>query len=117
MSTSSHRKKENLPARSHLSLVTVERTPEQHCELEFTEAVVALKTPSGMERPRRFYKIADDELHPLRVVMRVIDDALRTEIDGAAILRAIVEPLRRLIARKTQRRLPARRDPKLLPGA
>lgn len=109
-------KKENMPPRSHLQLVRVERTPEQHLELEFKEAVVALTVPEGTERPRRLYKIAADELTPLRILARVLSDALKADIDPWAVWRVVSGPVRRFIERKAQRRLPRRKDNKFLPA-
>lgn len=103
--------------RSHLQLVRIERTPEQHLDLELVEAVVQLQVPEGHQRPLRFYKIAKGELFPVRVLARCITDALQAEVDPAALLHALWTPIKRFIERKAQRRLPRRRDDKLLPSA
>lgn len=115
MTTTSLQKKENIPPRPDLRLDGL-RTPEQLFEIEFKEHVVALKVPDAHERPRRLAKIAADELFPLRVFLRYLNDGLSVDIDPMALYRSIAEPLKRFFARKTRRRLPARRDDKLLPA-
>ena len=122
MTQSTLRKKEihRPPGAPYLRLVPVERTPEELLDLEFREEVVALTTPPGVERPRRLYKIAAGELVPLRVVARVIGDALMAEVDPHAIYAAIVRPLKRFIERAMKRqppRLPSVPARKALPSA
>jgi hypothetical protein len=112
--TTTQQEKKGIPQPLHLHLVRTERTPEQHLDLEFAEAVNAL-VPPGEPRPRRFYNMADGSLVPARVIARVITDALHAEVDPIALLRAIWTPIKRFIERKTQRRLPPRPDHKCLP--
>lgn len=93
-------------ARDHLSLVTPSRSPEQLLDLELAEEFVALDIGDGSERPRRFYKISEGELYPLRVVARVIRDALGAEVSPSALFRALLRPIRRFIERACRQRLP-----------
>jgi hypothetical protein len=114
MTTMPHQKQ--AISRSHLQLVPIERTAEQHLDLELVEAIVGLQIPEGQQRPLRFYKIAKGELYPVRVLARCITDALHAEVDPAALMRALWMPIKRFIERKSQRRLPRKRDDKLLPA-
>lgn len=107
MTTTTVQKQAIPQARGHLQLVHLERTPEQHFDLELAEAVNSL-VPPREARPLRFYKLAKGELFPGRVLARIVDDALRANVDPAALLRALWRPIRALIERKSARRMPRR---------
>lgn len=87
---------------SHLQLVRPERTPEQWLDLEFQEGIAALEVRAGRRRPRRFYKIAESEMHPLRVLARVIDDGLTAKVPADALVGLAHRCLKRYVARKTR---------------
>lgn len=119
MTTTTAHKQEN-PQRSYLHLVRPERTPEQLLDLEFTEEVGGIPTAPGQPRPRRLYKVADGELFPVRIMARVIDDALAVGADAMALFLAICGPIQRFIERKARRKLspklPRRYEYKRLPS-
>lgn len=118
MTQATVQKKGSLTPPQYLRLVPIERTPEQALELEFREGIVALEVDG--ERPKRLYKIADGSLVPLRVLARVMRDALMAEVDPMALYRAIMKPIERFIAKVAKRRtptLPTRPDQKYLPAA
>lgn len=117
MDTSARQKQGNV-SRGALRLVSVPRTPEQQLDLELAESFAAIEVPMGGKRPRRFYKVAEGELFPGRILARLVDDAWAVCVSPAALLRALVLPIKRLIERKYQkRRLPRRREHKSLPAA
>lgn len=113
MATTQSQKQEN--PRSHLRIVRVERTPEEQLDLELAEAFAALEVAHGRPRPRRFYKIAEGELHPGRIVARVVNDARTAKVPAEAITRALFGPFKRYVARKY--RLPVSTTGEFRPAA
>lgn len=94
----------------------IERSPEELFERELAE-VGLLAVGKGKERPKRMYKIAEDELHPGRTLARLVSDALGALCDPVALYHAIERAIRGLIERKTRRKLPQPPQYKALPGA
>lgn len=94
----------------------VQRSPEELFERELAE-VGALAVGVGQKRPRRLYKLVEDELHPGRSIARVIVDALTARCDPIALYHKIEGAVRRFIERKTRRKLPQPETYKALPSA
>ena len=82
-----------------LRLVRIERTPGELLDLEYAEGFAALVVRKGM-RPRRFYKVAEGEMHPGRISARLMDDAYASGVSCAEIINAITAPLRRYAMRR-----------------
>lgn len=83
-----------------LSLVAVQRTPEELAQLELAERLNRLTIAKGKKRPRRFNKLREGELFPLRLVGRLTDDAIDVKADDDGFLEAMVGTVVRLIRRK-----------------
>lgn len=99
MATTQQQKQGNPSQSHHLRLVRVERTAAELLDLELAERFAALIVRRGM-RPRRFYKVAEGEMHPGRIAARLIDDAQRAGVPLADIVMALLGPMRRYAQRK-----------------
>ena len=93
----------NARKQENLRLVPVTRTPEELAQLELAERINRLAIAKGRKRPRRFSKLQNDELYPLRLVGRLTDDAIRARTDEDGFLDAVVGTVTRLIRRKQGR--------------
>lgn len=83
-----------------IRLARIERTAEELAQLELAERVNRVRIGKGKKRPRRFNKLREDELFPLRLVGRLTDDAIQAEADDQGFLDAVVSTVTRLIRRK-----------------
>ncbi len=81
----------------------IERTPDELAQLELAERLNKLAIAKGKKRPRRFNKLREGELFPLRLVGRLTDDAIKAKADNDGFLDAVVGTVTRLILRKQRR--------------
>lgn len=90
MATGDGTKKGNLRARS----------PEELLDIEVAAAFAQLRGAKGEVPAKPFYKIAEGEQHPTRVMARRIREARAARVAREEIARAVLAPLRRYIERK-----------------
>ncbi len=101
MSNRQGQKVDNPQCVPQVALVRITRTPGELAQLELVEQVYGLQLRG--RRPRRFRRIAANEIRPLTGLDKLTEDAVRARVSEEAWIAAVLPVVRGLIRRRFSR--------------